>query len=76
MIFLISFYYYSESAQRGFFSRVSLAMGTIAYMIIEIMLIFNFKFTDDEGYSAFVCNVLRKMLGMPQSTNQELRYLT
>lgn len=75
MIFFISFYYYSDSAKRGFFSRMALAVGSIVYLIAELLLIFNFKIDEGEEDQMYVVDILRQILKLEQSTNQELRYL-
>ena len=75
MVVLISFYYFNESAKRGFFTKVSLAFAGVMYLSLEIILIFNIQLDETSDKKIYICNILRSLLLMPQSTNQELRYL-
>jgi DnaJ-class molecular chaperone len=54
MIFLIGFYFFNQSAKRGFFSRMSLAVGTLIYLIMEITLLLNFEINQDNGSKLYI----------------------
>jgi hypothetical protein len=76
MIFIVSYYFFQGSAERGFFCKIILAIASIIYFCVQVIILTNVGFEiGEDTHETVFASLLRKWLNLPFSTNQELMIL-